>query len=644
MKLRNIGIIAHVDAGKTTVTERMLQAAGMIRKAGSVDGGTTVTDSDPQEQEKGITIQSATVRFPWKGHGINLLDTPGHADFGIEVERSLRVLDGAVIVVDAVAGVQPQTEKVWRQADRHEVPRVAFVNKIDKPGARIDFAAQSLRDRLGAAPAVVGYPATEGWVDIVSGDFSHLSDPTREEAEHYRTLLVEACVETSETVAAAWIDESEVPPAALLEALRVGVASGQLLPVLAGSAMRDMGVRPLLDVVTSLLPGPKGSLEAPLSAFCFKVSFLEYGTLAFTRVYSGSLRKGDKVWRNGRSQPTRVGRLVRVFGDDLEDVERLEAGDIGALLGGSFQTGDTLAHEAGVAALPGLERPEPVVHLALEAPRASDRERLGAQLVRLLAEDPSLELRKDPETGEQLLGGLGELHLEVTLEKLRRRSGLRVRTGAPKVSLRSALLEPISGSYRHAKQSGGPGQFAEVHLELVPTPAGTGFALENRTRGGVIPAAFLAGVDKGARQALARGPHGGWPVVDVKVILRDALTHAQDSSEIAFALATRSAVESALGEAKLALLEPRMRLELSVPTEVVGATIGELQRRRGTVEALSEAKDIATLGARVPLAELFGFASQLASVTHGRGDWSSVTDGFVAAPARLVPELLRRAG
>ncbi|MCB9647685.1 MAG: elongation factor G [Deltaproteobacteria bacterium] len=630
---RNVGIIAHVDAGKTTLTERMLHLSGAVHRTGSVDDGTTTTDHDPLEQDKGITISSAAVHFDWRGYGVNLIDTPGHADFTIEVERSLRVLDGAVVLLDAVSGVQPQTEKVWRQADAHDVPRIVFVNKLDRPGASLDMCLDSLRIRLGVDPVVVGLPGPEGWVDVLAPS----ADPRR-------VALVEACAELDDDVAAAYLEDRPVSRAMLVQAVREGVRARRLLPVLAGSAVNDVGVAQALDAIVELLPAPRSVLADGPLAFCFKVVFPKFGQMSFLRVYAGSLRRGDAVWSSGQRRRVRVGRLVRLFGDRLDDVEVLESGAIGAVIGGGLRTGDTLSAPSAQVSLEGLEAPEPVVHLAIEPRRPSDRERLAQHLDRMLLEDPSLTRRTDPETGEALLGGVGQLHLEVTLARLRARSGVEVRVGRPKVALRSTVARVVERRHRHVKRTGGPGQFAEVLLRLEPLAVGAGFVFVDETRGGAVPAEYVAGVDKGVREALARGPLDGHPVVDVRVTLLDGATHSHDSSELAFKIAAQDCLREILAAADPVLLEPLAGLEVTAPDEVVGGIVGDLQRRRAVVDALDVVASGKRVRARVPLVELFGYAGDLASLSQGRAQHSAAPSGYAPAPRELQADLLKRAG
>lgn len=629
---RNVGIIAHVDAGKTTLTERILHLSGAVHRVGSVDAGTTTTDHDPVEQTKGITISSAAVHLAWRGYGIDLIDTPGHADFTIEVERSLRVLDGAVVVLDAVAGVQPQTEKVWRQADAHSVPRLVFVNKVDRVGASLDRCLCSLRERLQVHPVVIGYAEGEQWVDVLEVS----EDPRRE-------ALIEACAELSPEVEAAFLEDQPVSALQLQAALRIGVLEGRIVPVLAGSAAKAVGVGPLLDAMTTYLPAPRAVTSSAVLGFCFKVVFPKFGQMSFLRVYAGSLRRGDAVWSAHAGRQIRVGRLVRLFGDRLDDVEELGTGTIGAMVGGGLRTGDTLSDPLSKAALEGVSAPEPVVHLAIEPRRPSDRERLELHLGRMLLEDPSLVRVRDPDTGDELLGGVGALHLEVTLERLRARSGVEVRAGRPKVALRSTARRAVERRHRHVKRSGGPGQFAELVLRVEPRPTGHGITFVNETRGGAVPSEYISGVDKGVREALARGPLDGQPVTDVQVSLLDGAAHSHDSSELAFKVAAQDCLRQLLLQADVVLLEPMVSLEVTAHERCVGGVVADVQRRRGMLLGIDEVPGAKQVRARVPLAEMFGYAGDLASLSQGRAHHEVGTLGYEVAPVALQERLLKQA-
>jgi len=647
---RNLGIIAHVDAGKTTLTERMLFHAGRIHRIGNVDHGNTTTDTRPEEREKGITINAAAVSCEHRGHGLTLVDTPGHADFTIEVERSLRVLDGAVLLLDAVAGVEPQTEKVWRQADRWSVPRIAFVNKLDRAGADVNQALSSITERLGARPVLLTLPIGVesdfiGLVDLVSlramrfdeeGRAVEIPIPegTQEAVTRARAALIEACAEVDETVMAKWIDGVEPTRQELSLALRQATRDGSLLPTLCGSALANLGVPVLLDAIVDLLPAPDEgpdlidvidgrtrarSVDEPLAALCFKVVCDSFGTLAYVRVYAGSLRRGDTV-DIGDRRKLRIGRLVQLFADRREPVEEVTAGGIAAIVGADLSTGRTLSHLEHPIVLESIGVPETVIGLAIEPRGPDDRDRLPAALKRLLTEDPSLSLLHDPETGQTMLAGMGQLHLEVSVSRLRSEHRVAVDVGAPKVAYRETITRAVEVTHLHKKQSGGPGEWAKIVLRIEPAAPGEGLVFEDRIRGGAIPREYIPAVLAGCRDAATHGVLDGRPVVDVRVTLLDGETHPNDSSELAFGKAGRDAFRDALQKAAPCLLEPLMRLEVAVPSGSVGDVMGDLARRRGRVQdILPEGTMAQRIVAEVPLAELFGYAGDLASLSQGRG-------------------------
>jgi elongation factor G len=659
-RIRNIGIIAHVDAGKTTLTERVLHKTGRIHTIGEVHDGTARTDHHPIEQRKGITIMAAAVTCNWRGHRIHLVDTPGHVDFTIEVERSLRVLDGAVVVLDGVAGVEPQTETVWRQADRHRVPRIVFVNKLDRAGADFDRCVAELHKRLGARPIVINRPISDGddFVGVI--DLVHRrklvwqgEGPSAPEifdnVECERTQLLEACADEDPAILEAIVNGREVAPEALEAALRKLTLSGRAVPVLAGSAYRHRGIEPLLDAVAAYLPSPidRGSvrgldgserspaIDSPLSALGFKVVFDDHGQMTFVRVYSGVLEKGMTVLASRAGQKLRVGRVVQLLAEQREEVPRLVAGEIGAVLGLPLAGGETLSSPDAPIVLEQIHAPEPVVRVAVEARTSRDREKLGVALSRMVAADPSLRLETDAETGQTLLAGMGQLHLEIAAERLATEHDVEIKTGAPRVAYRATLRRKVWREYRHVKQSGGPGQWAQVTLEVGPAERGAGFLFEDRIRGGVIPREYISGVEKGVREAMAMGAH---PMVDVRVALVDGATHSNDSSELAFKVAGAAAFRAAAAEADPCLLEPIMRLEVTCPETELGAVAGDVGRRRGIILGLDARGDERVLSAEVPLAEMFGYAGSLSGLTHGRGR-------FTLEPSRydMVPDALARA-
>ncbi|WP_053747323.1 elongation factor G [Streptomyces sp. MMG1533] len=712
--VRNLGILAHVDAGKTTVTERILYATGTTHKRGEVHDGTTVTDFDSQERDRGITIFAAAVSCAWDGHRINLIDTPGHVDFADEVERSLRVLDGAVAVFDAVAGVEPQSESVWRQADRHGVPRIAFVNKLDRAGADLDTAVESIRARLHPAPLVVQLPigsedAFTGVVDLlrmraltwVDGSETVEEGPVppalREEALRRRRLLEEAvaelhpgaleefCMQSTVGVRSTGdgiqVTDDEIQSTAdgiqsqvggirstadmtagmpaldthtLIDALRDLTRTGEAVVVLCGSAYRNRGIEPLLDAVVAYLPSPldvpavrgmrddgteqerAADPQEPFAALAFKVNATPTGRLTYLRVYSGTIEKGATVMDAGARRTERIGRILRVQADRHAQLERAVAGDIVAVVGlKSARAGSTLCAPDAPVVLEPPSVAEPVVSVAVEARRSTDTDRLATALARLAEEDPSLVVRTDPETGQTLLSGMGELHLEVAVEKVRRDHGLEVAVGRPRVAHRETVARGVSGLvYRHVKQDGGAGQFAHVVLDVEPLDpeAGTGFEFRSAVVGGRVPQEYVRAVEAGCRDALAEGPIGGHPVTGLRVTLTDGATHVKDSSDTAFRTAGRFALREALRASAMTLLEPVVEVTVTVPEDAVGAVLGDLAARRGRVSGSVTRAGSAVVTATVPLAELFGYATRLRSRTQGRGTFTARPTGYAPAP------------
>jgi elongation factor G len=661
--VRNLGILAHVDAGKTTVTERILFATGTTHKRGEVHDGTTVTDFDPQERDRGITIFAAAVSCAWDGHRLNLIDTPGHVDFADEVERSLRVLDGAVAVFDAVAGVEPQSESVWRQADRHGVPRIAFVNKLDRAGADLDAAVESIRRRLHPAPLVVQLPigsedGFSGVVDLVrmraltwaDGDTAvegPVPDGLREEALRRRRALEEAVAERHPAALEEFCDRETLAAGTLTAALRDLTRSGDGVVVLCGSAYRNRGVEPLLDAVVAYLPSPldvpavRGENgeerpcdpAAPFAALAFKVNATATGRLTYVRVYSGTIEKGATVWDAGARRTERVGRILRVQADRHAPLERAVAGDIVAVVGlKSARAGATLCAPDAPLVLEPPGAAEPVVSVAVEPQRAADADRLVTALARLVEEDPSLVVRTDAETGQTLLSGMGELHLEVAVEKVRREQGLTLNVGRPRVSYRETVGRGVSGLvHRHVKQDGGAGQFAHVVLDVEPADAG--FEFRSTVVGGRVPQEYVRAVEAGCRDALAEGPLGGHPVTGLRVTLTDGSTHVKDSSDTAFRTAGRFGLREALRACAMVLLEPVVEVTVTVPEDAVGAVLGDLAARRGRVSGSATRGGSAVVTATVPLAELFGYATRLRSRTQGRGTFTARPTGYAPAPA-----------
>ncbi|MBW6434220.1 elongation factor G [Actinoplanes hulinensis] len=615
MHVRNIGILAHVDAGKTTLTERILFATGMTHRTGEVHDGDTVTDFDPQERDRGITIFAAAVSCDWAGHRLNLIDTPGHVDFADEVERSLRVLDGAIAVFDGVAGVEPQSESVWRTADRYGVPRIAFVNKLDRPGADLDAAVASIRDRLEVTPLVVQLPIGR------EGDFAGVIDLVNDppaSAGAARQKLEEAVAELHPEA----LDHLDnMSDTTLKKAIRDLSVTQRAVVVLCGSAYRDKGVEPLLDAVVDYLPAPAGDPAKDLVALVFK----RRERLTYLRVYDGTITKGDTVWDAGAGRTERIARILRVQADRHTDIDRAVAGDIVAVAGvKAARTGTTLSSRQRPVLLEAPRTAEPLVSVAVEARTRAGALKLPAALAALAGEDPSLTVRTDPETGQTLLSGLGELHLEVAVEKVRQTTGLELTVGRPRVSYREAVTGGVTGMlYRHVKQDGGAGQFAHVVLDVTPEP-GTGFVFASTVTGGRVPAEYIRAVEAGCREALGDGPLGGHPVVGLRVTLTDGQTHPKDSSEMAFRAAGRFGLRSALRACTLTLLEPVAEVTVSAPSDALGAVLGDLAARRAQVTDST----VRTVTATVPLSELFGYATRLRSRTHGRGTFTSRPAGY----------------
>ncbi|MFE2874415.1 elongation factor G [Streptomyces roseus] len=680
--VRNLGILAHVDAGKTTVTERILYATGATHKRGEVHNGTTVTDYDPQERDRGITIFAAAVSCTWDGHHVNLIDTPGHVDFSDEVERSLRVLDGAVAVFDAVAGVEPQSESVWRQADRHGVPRLVFVNKMDRVGADLDRAVASVQERLHVAALVVQLPIGQeagfrGTVDLVHmralvwGDEPNsftegpVPEALAEEARVRRRLLEERVAELHPGALEEYCATSALSAATLTAALRDLTRGGEGVVVLCGSAYRNRGIEPLLDAVVSYLPSPadmppvrgtRGAAveeraadpAAPFAALAFKVNATATGRLTCLRIYSGTMRKGDTVLDAGTGRTERIGRILRVQADRHAETDRAVAGDIVAVVGlKGTRAGSTLCAPEAPVVLEPPKAAAPVVSVAVEAGGSAETGRLSAALARLVEEDPSLVVRTDPETGQTVLSGMGELHLEVAVEKIRRGHGLRIEVGRPKVAYRETVVRGVTGHvYRHVKQDGGAGQFAHVVLDVEPLApeaerAGEGvFEFRSAVVGGRVPQEYARAVEAGCRDALAEGPLGGHPVTGLRVTLTDGATHSKDSSEMAFRAAGRFALREALRAAAMEVLEPVAEVVVTVPDDAVGGVLGDLAARRGRVCGSAARAGTTAVTATVPLAELFGYASRLRGRTQGRGTFTARPTGYAPVPEAAYRQAL----
>lgn len=671
-KLRNIGVIAHVDAGKTTTTERILFYTGANHRVGEVHDGTTTMDFDPQERARGITINSATTTVFWKGAQINLIDTPGHIDFNIEVNRSLRVLDGAVVVFDGVAGVEPQTETNWRLADKYHVPRLAFINKLDRVGADFHRVVQMMEDRLGVKPLVLQLPigaedSFRGVVDLLAlkalvWHGSDIGEPYETQAIPpellaqaigYRTRLVETVVEQDDTVLAAYLNGTEPTVAQLRACIRSGTLSGAFVPVLAGAAFKNKGVEPLLDAVVDYLPAPQdvhvaaGLPEAdpdgPLAALAFKVVTDAHGSMVFVRVYRGRLRPGDVVLNANTGKTERVARLYEVHADKHEERQVLEAGDIAGIVGlKDTLTGHTLSDRHHPLVLEEISIPEPVIHVAVEPKTQADQQSLGKALHALVKEDPSLRIRQDAESGQTILSGMGELQLEVTLENLRTRHHVNVSTGRPQVAYRETITRPAEVRHLHKKQTGGPGQYAELTLRVTPLPRGEGIRFESQVVGGAIPREFIPAVESGVRRAAEAGVLAGFPVVDFQATLVDGSHHERDSSTLAFELAAAAALREAVAQAAPVVLEPLMAVEVVTPADHLGDAIGDLNRRRGSIRGQHSRGNAAVVEAHVPLAEMFGYIGTLRALSSGRAQYSMQFDHYAVTPPAVQAQLMSR--
>jgi elongation factor G len=672
--LRNIGIIAHVDAGKTTTTERILFYTGENHRIGEVHDGNTTMDFDPQERARGITINSAATTVFWHGAQVNIIDTPGHIDFNIEVNRSLRALDGAVVVFDGVAGVEPQTETNWRLADKYHVPRLAFVNKLDRVGADYLRVVEMLRERLGVRPLLLQLPigaedSFRGVVDLLgqrallwsgaAGEpyaVAAIPDDLREQAAAWHSRLVEAVVEGDDALLQAWLNGDTPSTDQLRAGIRRGTLAGEFVPVLAGSAFKNRGVEPLLDAVIDYLPAPgevqgdeaqpEADPEGPLAALAFKVVSDDHGTMTFVRVYRGRLRPGDTVLNTSTGRTERVSRLYEVHADKHEERAQLEAGDIAAIVGlkdtltGQTLTGNSASDRAHPLVLEQITIPEPVIDVAIEPKTQADQQQLGKALHALVKEDPSLRVRQDAESGQTILSGMGELQLEVTVEKLRARHRVNVGVGRPQVAYRETITLPAEVTHLHKKQSGGPGQFAQVTLRLQPLPRGEGVRFTNAVVGGAVPREYVPAVEAGIRRAAEAGVLAGFPVVDFEATLVDGAFHEKDSSTLAFELAAVTAFREAARRAGAQVLEPVMAVEVITPTDYLGEVIGDLHRRRGAVRGQQPRGKAVAVEAQVPLKEMFGYIGQLRAISSGRAQYSMQFERYEAAPGSVSAELM----
>jgi elongation factor G len=666
--LRNIGIIAHVDAGKTTASERILFYTGENYRIGEVHDGTTTLDFDPQERARGITINSAATTVAWRGARINLIDTPGHIDFNIEVNRSLRVLDGAVVVFDAVAGVEPQSETNWRLADRYQVPRIAFVNKMDRVGADFARVLRMMEERLGARPVALHLPIGSGAefvgvVDLIEmraltwdgqpqpGGFeiAPIPESLREQATRERTRLIEAAAESDDALLGAYLNNTPIDAALLRSALRRATLAARLVPVLAGAAFKNRGIEPLLDAIVDYLPAPedvvregesfKRSADGPLVALAFKVSAEQHGSMVFVRVYQGRLARGATVLNANTGKRERVSRLYEIHADKQVEIEALEAGDIAAVVGlKDTLTGHTLCDPHHSLVLESIAIPEPVIDAAVETRHNGDEDAVNRALRALVREDPSLRLRQDSESGQTILSGMGELQLEVTLEKMRLRFNVEARLGRPRVAYRETIAG--SGEIHHVlkKQSGGPGQFAEVHLKFAPLERGAGLVFRDQITGGAIPREFIPGVEAGVRRAAEAGVLAGYPVVDLEVVLVDGGFHERDSSAMTFEIAGGAAFREGVARCAPVLLEPLMHVEVLTPTEYMGDCLGDLARRRGQILSQEARGTASVIDAEVPLKEMFGYIGTLRTLSSGRAQFAMHFDHYRQAPAGMVAD------
>jgi elongation factor G len=692
-KTRNIGIMAHIDAGKTTTTERVLFYTGITYKIGEVHEGTAVMDWVEQEQERGITITSAATTCFWKDHRINIIDTPGHVDFTVEVERSLRVLDGAVAVFDSVAGVEPQSETVWRQADKYRVPRICFVNKMDRIGADFRRTLDQIETKLGSNPVAVQIPIGSedrfrGAIDLIRMKAIVYTDETMgadyvveeipadmlAEAQEYREKLIEKVSESDDQLLEKYLSGEAVTEAEITRALRARTIASvrddkqpTFVPVICGSAFKNKGIQPLLDAVVDFLPSPldippveglnprskdadgatiqrSASDEQPFAALAFKIMTDPFvGQLTFFRVYSGVLQSGSSVVNATKGKTERIGRLLKMHANKREEIKEVYAGDIAAAVGlKSVTTGDTLCDEKQPIVLESMVFPEPVISLAIEPKTKADQEKLGQGMQKLMTEDPTFRVNTDDQTGQVIIRGMGELHLEIIVDRLKREFSVDATVGKPQVAYKETLTRPADGEMKYAKQTGGRGQYGHVKIHLYPGEPGTGYIFENNVVGGAIPREFIKPVDEGIKEALTRGVLAGYPIADVRIELYDGSFHDVDSSEMAFKIAGSMAFQDAAKKAKPVLLEPVMRVEVVVPKEYMGDVMGDLASRRGRIQSQDDRGGTQIINARVPLSEMFGYSNDLRSRTQGRATYSMHFDRYEQAPQNVSEEVVAR--
>jgi elongation factor G len=676
---RNIGIMAHIDAGKTTTTERILYYTGKSYKIGEVHEGTATMDWMEQEQERGITITSAATTCFWNDHRINIIDTPGHVDFTIEVERSLRVLDGAVACFDGVAGVEPQSETVWRQADKYKVPRMCFINKLDRTGASFEFCVNSIIERLGARPAVLYLPigiesSLKGLVDLVENraiiwldeslgakfEYQDIPGDMKDAAAKARSELIEMAVELDDDIMEAYLEGNEPDVATLKALIRKGTLSFAFVPVLCGSAFKNKGVQPLLDAVVDYLPSPLDipdveglkldgetpdtrppTDEAPFSALAFKIMNDPFvGTLTFARIYSGKLETASQVMNSVKDKKEKVGRMLLMHANDREDIQVAYAGDIVALAGlKDTTTGDTLCAINAPIILERMEFPEPVIEVAVEPKTKADQEKMGIALNRLAREDPSFRVTSDHESGQTIIKGMGELHLEILVDRMKREFKVEANVGAPQVAYREYLAKKVDIDYTHKKQSGGSGQFGRVKFTVTPGERGSGIIFNDEVKGGNIPKEYIPSVEKGMRETAESGSLIGFPIIDFEIALYDGAYHDVDSSALAFEIAGRAAMREAAQKAGIKLLEPIMRVEVVTPEDYLGDVIGDMNSRRGQIQGTDSRGNAQTVEAMVPLANMFGYVNQLRSFTQGRAQYSMHFSHYDEVPANVAEEV-----
>ena len=678
-KVRNIGIAAHIDAGKTTTTERILFYSGLIHKMGEVHEGTSVTDWMDQERERGITITAAAISTSWKDYQINIIDTPGHVDFTIEVERSMRVLDGVIAVFCSVGGVQPQSETVWRQADRYKVPRIAFINKMDRTGANFYKVYDQVRDRLRANAVPIQLPIGsendfQGIIDLVrmcayiynndqGTDIVEADIPAelQDQAQEFRAKLVEAVAETDEALIEKYLEGEELTEAEIRQGLRQGTIAGTIVPLLCGSAFKNKGVQLVLDAVVDYLPAPtevppiqgttpngetverRAEDNAPLSALAFKIMADPYGRLTFVRVYSGVLKKGSYALNATKDKKERISRLVVLRADDRIDVDELRAGDLGAALGlKDTLTGDTLCDDNSPVILESLFIPEPVISVAVEPKTKQDMDKLSKALQSLSEEDPTFRVSVDPETNQTVIAGMGELHLEILVDRMLREFKVEANVGAPQVAYRETVRKSVRTEGKFIRQSGGKGQYGHVVIELEPGEVGTGFEFVSKIVGGSVPKEYISPVEQGMKETCESGILAGYPVIDLKATLVDGSYHDVDSSEMAFKIAGSMAIKDAVMKASPVLLEPMMKVEVEVPENFLGDVMGDLNSRRGQIEGMGSEQGIAKVTAKIPLAEMFGYATDIRSKTQGRGIFSMEFSHYEEVPRNVAEAIIAK--